>query len=148
MTEGSNKYEVLATAAKRAAEMQPDTIRLIEAPNHRWKDGGAVKSFARSFTSLGFAEVGTFTVDVIPVGIRFLIHETEKQYAAIYEHPQAGVWINLVILYEDGTSLTFSNTQDRGLEQRPGHPIVYAHRVTAESLHAGAVLQTRRGEPT
>jgi hypothetical protein len=145
MPEGSNKIEVLAAAGKRAAEMQPDTIRLIEAPGYSWKDAGEVSSFAKSFASLGFTDVGIYTVDVLPVAIRFLINESERQYAAIYEHPQAGVWINLVILYDDGTSLTFTNSQDRGLEQRPGHPIVYAHRASAEALHA-ATLQQARGE--
>src|SRR5438034_6276192 len=46
-------------------------------------------------------------------------------YAVIYEHPKAGIWINFVVLFQDGSSITFTNTQDRGMEKRPGHPTLH-----------------------
>ena len=71
---------------------------------------------------LGFADAGIYTVDVLPVGLQFLLNSSERMYAVIYEHPKAGIWINFVVLFEDETSVTFTNTQDRGLEKRPGYP--------------------------
>jgi type III secretion system (T3SS) SseB-like protein len=85
--------------------------------------------------ALGFIDAGIYTVDVLPVAIRFLLEATERTYAAIYEHPKAGVWINFVRLFEDGTSITFTNTQDRGLEKRPGHPTVHRPGATASQLY-------------
>src|SRR5262249_28466764 len=67
-------------------------------------------------------------------------------YAAIYEHPKAGVWMNLVVLHEDGTSITFSTTRDRGLEKRPGHPIVYSPGATAEQIYSLAMRQSPTNE--
>jgi hypothetical protein len=43
-------------------------------------------------------------------------------YAVVYEHDAAGVWIDIVTRYADGTSITYSTARKGGeLDQRPGH---------------------------
>lgn len=131
-----NRREQLEAAGRRAAQKQPDEIHLRAAPEPAWVHGDEIESNARALRKLGFTEAGSYTVDVLPVTIRFLVKESDRVYAAIYEHPKVGIWLNLIILHEDGTSVTFTNTQDRGLEKRPGHPIFYLHRATAAQLFA------------
>src|SRR5262249_50668759 len=126
--EEASRREQLEAAGKRAAAKQPDEIHLSPAANPPWIDPAAVDSYARALRDLGFSEAGAFTIDVLPVTIRFLLKQSDRIYAAIYDHAKAGVWINLIILHPDGTSVTLSNTQDRGLEQRPGHPTLHFHR--------------------
>jgi len=130
------RRELLSAAAKRATDTQPDQIRLIAAPQHAWSDASAVEAYAKPLRALGFTEAGAYTVDVLPVAIRFLLDGPGRMYAAIYEHAKAGVWLNLIALYEDGTSSTFTTTRDRGLEKRPGHPITYCTGASADQLHA------------
>ncbi len=136
--------EQLEVAAKRASEKQPDEIHLLPVEQHGWSNADAIEAHAAGLRGRGFTEAGTYAVDALPVMIRFLVKESERIYAAIYEHPKAGVWLNLVILHEDGTSLTLTNTQDRGLEKRPGHQIVYVHKAVAGQLYALA-LQAAAG---
>src|SRR2546423_9885257 len=99
-TDDPDKYKTLADVAKRAQANQPDEIRLLAAPEHRWANATAVEAHANAFKSVGFTEAGTYTVDVLPLALRFLIKESERMYSIIYEHPKAGVWINVVVLYE------------------------------------------------
>src|SRR5437016_3365404 len=135
MSEPPVKREQLEEAAKRALEKQPDQIRLLPVPQHGWSNTQAIETYAGDMSALGFADAGTYTVDVLPVVIQFLLKKTDHVYAVIYEHPKAGVWLNLVILYEDGRSMTFSTTADRGLEKRPGHPTVHSKGATAAALY-------------
>ena len=135
MSDATGRRE-LAQAAQRAAARQPDEIRLSTAPEQAWSNTAAVEAYAGRFQTLGFVDAGTYTVDVLPIAIRFLLNARDRVYAAIYEHVKAGVWANLVMLHEDGGSITFTTALDRGLEQRPGHPIVHSPGVTAERLFA------------
>jgi hypothetical protein len=66
---------------------------------------------------------------------QFLLKKPDDVYAVVYEHPKAGVWLNLVILYENGASMTLTTTADRGLEKRPGHPTLHAPGASAEKLY-------------
>jgi hypothetical protein len=53
----------------------------------------------------------------------------------VYEHPQAGVWMDLVSRYQDGTSVTYSNTaQGSGMDQRPGHSITREQGASPEAM--------------
>src|SRR5207253_4238259 len=58
--------------------------------------------------------------------------------------PKAGIWINFVVLFQDGSSITFTNTQDRGMEKRPGHPTVHVAGAAAGQLYSIAVAQCPR----
>jgi hypothetical protein len=118
----------------------------VAAPQHTWVNVAAIDAHATGFASLGFTDAATYTVDSLPVAIRFFLKDSDRMYATIYEHPKAGVWINIVILFEDGTSITFTNTQDRGLEKRLGHPIVYSAGASAAQLHAIALARCPSGE--
>jgi hypothetical protein len=136
-----DKYKILKAIAEKASQKQPDEIHLIPAPSHPWTNPAAIEPYTTALHALGFGDTGTYSVDVLPVGLQFLLKSSDRMYAVIYEHPKAGVWINFVILFEDGTSITFTNTQDRGLEKRPGHPTVHVPGATADQLYPIAVAQ-------
>jgi hypothetical protein len=141
MTNDANKYKVLKEMAERATQKQPDEIHLIAAPDHDWSDPMTIDRYAGHLQDLGFEEAGTYTVDALPVCLQFLLKTSEQMYAVIYEHPKAGIWINLIVLFQDGTSITFTNTQDRGMERRPGHAIIHTQGATADQLYKVASAQ-------
>jgi len=143
MSNEPSKQKILTDVAQRAQAKQPDEIRLQPASDNPWTNPNVVEAHAAAFKSLGFAESGTYTIDVLPVTVRFLIKKSERLYSVIYEHQKAGVWINIVVLYNDDTSHTFTNTQDRGLEKRPGHPVSYATGAMADKLYTIALPQCR-----
>ena len=108
---------------------------MVSAPDHAWSNRSAVETYVRPLQALGFTDVGCFTVDVLRVATQFLLKKPDEVYAVVYEHPKAGVWLNLVILYENGASMTLTTTADRGLEKRPGHPTLHAPGASAEKLY-------------
>jgi hypothetical protein len=149
MTANSNEQlrVALRAAGQRATAKQPDEIHLVPAPGHVWKNGAAVEAYTQPLRTLGFADAGTYTVDALPVVLRFALDESQCMYATIYEHPKAEVWMNFVVLYEDSTSITFTTTRDRGLEHRPGHPIVHRPGASTTELHAAVMRQLAGDKP-
>jgi hypothetical protein len=92
---------------------------------------------------LGFEAAGAYTTEEMP-GLRMAGYAKPDQstYGLVYEHPQAGVFADLVTLYEDGTSLTYTTTdQGRGLDQRPGHGKVYGPGLDMTTLYRRLVAE-------
>src|SRR5579883_1129765 len=139
MSSEQDKRELLKQAAARAIEKQPDEIHLSPAPQHAWSNAAAIDAHVATLLSLGFSEAGTYTIDSLGISLRFFLKSADRMYSTVYEHPKAGIWLNFVVLYRDGSSMTFTTMPDRGLEQRPGHPIVHAHLAAADKLYPIAV---------
>jgi hypothetical protein len=142
---GPDKYKILKAVADRANQKQPDEIHLLAALNPQWSNPVAIEGYVAGLRSLGFVDAGIYSVDVLPVVLQFFLKEGDRMYAVVYEHPKAGIWINLVALFEDGTSITFTSTQDRGLETRPGHPTIHVPGATAQQLYSAALAHCPAG---
>lgn len=114
----------------------PARLHLIPTPSPAWRDPEGVAGRADPLGDLGFQEVGTFTTQELPgLFLRAFAHPAECAYAVVYEHPQAGVWLDLFSRYEDGTTLTYTTTvQGRDLDQRPGHGKVPAPELDSAAL--------------
>jgi len=122
-----------------ALNQQPDTIQLAAAGPKAWKNARSAAAFALPLSDRGFQEAGTYTIREMPgVVVRLMAKSEEHFYAAIYEHPQAGHWMDLVTLYQDGTSVTFTTSKPTGLAPRPGHPSIHAAGAGPLALYARA----------
>lgn len=122
------KYVIAAFAGKKvgasALAQQPDRIHLQPGGPGSWKNAAGRKP-AEAFTTRGFADAGVHTIPEMPgVVVQLLAHVRDGLYAAVYEHPQAGIWFDLVSRYQDGTSVTYSTSLPTALKPRPGHPTV------------------------
>src|SRR5712692_8918606 len=127
---------------QQALAQQPDRIVLVHRDLHSLKADPAVPRFADALFSKGFQEAGLFAIRELPgVMVRFLVKPAESVMAAIFMHPRAGVWLDLVTYYQDGRSATFSTNRNSGLDQRPEHTIVYAPGSDAPALHARFMAQ-------
>lgn len=139
MSKEPSQREQLEGAAKRVIAKQPDEIHLVADPRHTWSNPGVIETHTRDFLNLGFSDAGTYMIQELSTAVRFALKTSDRMYGTIYDHPKAGIWLNLVVLYDDGSIITFATTPDRGLEQRPGHPIVHAPGATAEQLYSIAL---------
>src|SRR5262245_30413423 len=123
------KYVIAAVAGKqvgtKALAQQPDRIHLQPATPGSWKNATAARKIAEPLTTRGFADAGVYSVPELPgVVVQLLAHVKDGLYAAVYEHPKAGTWFDLVSRYQDGSSVTYSTALPTALKPRPGHPTV------------------------
>lgn len=131
---------------KVALAQQPDRIQLLKASAEAFRDGAAVKNLAAPLLERGFADAGSYHVKEMPgVLVALLAKPDECFYAAIYEHPQAGHWIDLVTRYPNGDSATFSTVKPTGLSPRPGHAMVNAPEARPLALYMRARSERPRG---
>lgn len=130
----------LARVGQAAMAGQPDRIRLIPATPGVWRDPETPARLAAAFEREGFLEGGTFTVAEMPeVVVRLLGHPGEAMMAAIYQHPQAGTWVDCVSHHEDGTHVQVSTLPPTGLDGPPG-----CLRLSAPGLEPAALVARLR----
>jgi hypothetical protein len=101
----------------------PSRIHLVPESNLVWKDPTGARQLQDDFRTLGFTDTGSYTVpELSALRLHALSKAEDSAYAVVYEHDAAGVWIDIVTRYEDGTSVTYSTARQGGeLDQRPGH---------------------------
>jgi hypothetical protein len=135
-------YGVKKMVGEVGASAFPATIRLVPISGANWDDAGAA-ALAVPLAGLGYQEVGFFDLEIM-AGTRLQAWANTDLglYSIVYTSPQAGVWSDIVTKYEDGTSLTYSNSAHGGkLKQRPGRENVYFKGLGTEELHRKMVAE-------
>jgi hypothetical protein len=131
---------------EHAVAKQPDRIQLVRSAPSAWSNAPAAAALAEPLTRSGFDDAGTFRVQEMPgLVVRLLVHAREGFLAAVYEHPKAGHWLDVVTRYGDRTSITFTSHGPTGLSARPGHPVVNAPGASASALLARARTERPKG---
>ncbi|MFO0727879.1 MAG: hypothetical protein U1E65_29135 [Myxococcota bacterium] len=102
-----------------------DTIRFVPRATPSWRDPSRVSALESSFRAEGFATVGVFDVPELPgLMLQGWVRPEEQLAGTIYDHPKAGIWFDIFTHYQDEQSLTGTNKDATGLDERPGHPVV------------------------
>lgn len=110
-----------------------------------WSDEEAANKLLQPLWKFGFEDAGFYEIAEMPgVKVRGLARPAETLWAVLYEHPQAGVWMDFVTRYSEKTpdgeniigSLTTSNApQGDELEHQPNHDKIYGRNLDAEGLY-------------
>lgn len=130
----------------RALAQTPDAIHLSPAGASPWRDAAEAGALCRALTDRGFEAGGTFVVDEMPgVVIALFADPVRSFWAAVYDHPRAGRWIELVTRYVDGTTATYTTLSPTGLAPLPGHIHVHVPRTSAAGLLVKAESERPRG---
>lgn len=113
----------------------PARIHLELSDPEQWNS--PVPESIAGFTSLGYQLIGTYRVPEINFRILAFLHPDIPTFGTIYIRPDGRVSSEFVARYEDGESLTVSNSDHtKGLQSRPGQAKVYAERVSVPELFA------------
>src|SRR5262245_364402 len=126
----------------------PSRLHLNRMAAPSWEDSDAIEEFTKPLPKLGFTEAGTYqTVEDEGLGLQAWVNPSKGVTAVVYEHPQAGVWIDLVTHYEDGTRCTYANTaQGGGVEHSPGHIVERFPNMSTEEMYQ-KLLAERPNKP-
>ena len=138
---------IAAVAGKQvgaaALAKQPETIHLEKKDASAWKNAAGANALARPLLARGFEDAGTCTVREMPgLVVQLLAHSGDSVYAAVYEHPKVGQWLDVYSRYQDGTSFTVTTAKPTGMNPRPGHDTVHVSDSTPEQVLMRA-LQAR-----
>ncbi len=140
----------LADGANRAIQAMPDEIRLEHQLSHTWQNPESANSLSRSLRHMGFSDAGIFSVDKLPgVFIRLMFNERESAGAAVYEHPEAGVWAEIYSDYSSGNSVDFTMLKDPGLPKHMQPPycrLAHLPGISVEALHKEFLSAREPGE--
>ncbi|MCX5661929.1 MAG: hypothetical protein NTW19_19800 [Planctomycetota bacterium] len=127
-----------ATLDTSATGKTPATIHLTRRDALLWTATARVAGLIDAFRGLGFEPIGYFTVDEMPdIKLQAFIHRGENLWGVLYEHAKVGVWVDLVARYQDGGSVTLSNSPHGGvMDPRPGHDKIHDKEAEPAELFA------------
>lgn len=119
-----NLLEKFADQVKFAAAVPPFRVTLHPVATGEWSNL-KVAEMSGALESRGFVSAGDFRVEPIPAGLhlRLLANESQGVYAAVYEHGQAGIWVDLVTAYRDGRVHTTASLKDHLMDSMPNKTI-------------------------
>jgi len=130
----TDAMESLAGDAATPATVPPFRVTLAPVPAVEWEAPEKVEEFAAPLRAAQFVEAGSFIVEPTTLRLAAFCLPQERAYAAIFEHPQAGCWMELVSSYVDGSSITFSTLQDTLLDRAEHNVIRFLEGFGAEEL--------------
>lgn len=121
----------------QVAAAQPERIHLVEAGVQDWLDPAASERLREPLLHLGYEPAGIYKVPEMPgTVLRLLVHLRERLLAVIYEHPQAGTWMDLAARHADGSSFCVTSCVSQGLAQRPECPVLHLPGTGPDVLHS------------
>ncbi len=124
-------------ASGLASAVPPDTIALRPNASPKWKERKKVDAHLAQLRQRGFASAGTFDIPALGgVLLAGFVKPSDGALAVVYEHPRAGVIVDLVTYYPDGTGVTVTSSAPTGLDVRPGFTRVNLPGSDASALYA------------
>jgi hypothetical protein len=127
---------------KAALAKQPDTIRLVKTDAAKLRNASSVQALAAEFQSSGFESAGVYSIPEMPgVNVQLLASSGDSMAAAIYDHPAAGVFYDIVSRYRGGDVYTHSTAHATGLHRPP-----YVHSVNAPGIEPLVMIEWARRE--
>ncbi|MFO0909255.1 MAG: hypothetical protein U0794_13045 [Isosphaeraceae bacterium] len=132
------KHSLESFAEAAAASQTPSRLHLQRLATSAWMDEEEAGELSEQLRDLGFEHVGFYqTEEVAGLSLESWVQREARAWAVVYEHPQAGVWLDLVSQYDDGRRITFANTlQGEGVDQSPGHEVIRIANLDARELYA------------
>ena len=121
----------LEKVGESAMGQVPVDIHLSRVNSMRWKDEAAMLQRSSSLVRVGFNDLGTFNVDVMPgVLLQMLFQPQTYVSAHLYEHPKIGSWIEFATRYTDDSSDYLTTLPDQGITPPPFSRTVRASKDT------------------
>ena len=132
---------------KQALDKQPDWITLSRLPNPQWRNPAAIEEWTKPLVAGGFQDAGAFTVDKMPgVKVNILVKPDDCVMANVYEHPQAGTWLELVSHYDNGDSATLTTMKNLGIARPSWISSIFADKAPAMDLVQRLIRERRSGQ--
>jgi hypothetical protein len=128
---------VLNDIGRKAIAAQPDFVTLQRDEFPEFTNPAGIDELKNPLLASGFEYAGTFNVDKMPgVKVAILAKSDDCVAAHIYEHTKAGIWIELVIRYQDGSSHTLTTLPSTGLQYPP-----FVQTIRAAKAPAGVLVR-------
>ncbi|MFS1422846.1 hypothetical protein [Shewanella sp. 10N.286.48.B5] len=102
------KYKLRNMINEKSAEPNPLSININEDLIAEWKDTNEVATMIEDLKLLGYKEGKAYTIKQME-GVKLFNMYAPESFAVIYQHPQAGNWVDLIADTNHGLEICCSN---------------------------------------
>jgi hypothetical protein len=103
----------------------PEKISFEEMTSHSWSKLSRYEESKAAFESLGFQQTVTFVASPQKWVVEFWLSSKPGLFAKIIDSEERGVYSEVTVVNRDGSSVSFENTEECGLQHR--EPDRWAH---------------------
>lgn len=129
-----------------ALAKQPDVIRLTRERFSQARNSTAIEEWTKPLIAHGFDDAGVFVVDKMPgVMVNLLTHSNDCVAVSVYDHPQAGVWIEMVTHYDSGDCATLTTMKNLGFVRPPWLTSTFVDKAPVMNLLERHMKDRRKG---
>src|SRR3569623_156003 len=121
-------------AGQLGQAVPPLRIKLRQLGTSQWQRGAEAEALIEPLRLAGFDEIGCFAMEPSEVLLQAFCLKAESVLAIVYEHPQAGVWLDLVTRYRDGSKITYATLRDTLLDRQENNVIRFHAGIPADEL--------------
>jgi len=108
-----------------AANLPPFRVSLAPAPAPEWADQADVDRAFQGFTAAGYSHCGDFRIpEMDDLCLRSFFHRGLGCFGVLYDHPEVGLFVDLVREHGDGTTTTVSSGPESGMDRPEYAPLV------------------------
>lgn len=103
----------------------PPRIHLRTMAGPSFDDEESSSTRADALRRLGFAKIGNYEIEELDeTAIEAWLHAGKNVVSVIYENPRAGIWTDFWTHFQDGTRMTYSDSNiGAGIQHAPGHTV-------------------------
>jgi hypothetical protein len=127
-----NQLGDLAEAMERS--IPPFRINLQRLPAVDWRQPDQADLSIEPLRQARFDEVGSFAMYPGDVSLAAFFRSSDSIYAVVYQHPKAGVWLDFITRYQDGSRITYCTRRDTLLDRAEHNVIRYFDGMPAQEL--------------
>jgi hypothetical protein len=111
-------------------------ITLTPIENPTWRDSGKMTALSDWFLHNGFTPAGQYACLEIPfLKLAGFVLPAEQMSGVIYDHPTAGIWMDIYVHYTDGGGMMVSNAPAGDeLDHMPGQVKFYSRESSPDEL--------------
>lgn len=108
-----------------AAGVPPFRVSLAPAPAPAWADSVEMERILQGFTAAGYSHCGDFEIPELGgLGLRSFFHRELGSFGILYDHPEVGLFVDLVREHGDGTTTTVTSGPESGMDRPEYTPSV------------------------
>ena len=122
-------------ASMGAAAPPPFRVSLVPAESEpAWSDPTVIAAASGALEELGYRRIEDYVIpEMGDLPGRAFLHEAERLYAVLYDHPAAGIICDIACALSAGMHLTATSAPESGLDQPPRSRIVHLPRLASDS---------------
>jgi hypothetical protein len=139
----SSRETFFKKLAEITVQKMPEKISLTQLDSYSWSKPSEYKQARAALEKLGLERNPAFVASPQKWVVEFWLSKDDGIFAAILDSPPCGIHTEFMVSYEDGSTVSFENTEECGRRHLENHNWIHCGTVRPDQLLERASKERR-----